>query len=439
MIINANEATQVDTGNWSWKKNVESNDRKWYQLQNPINLKYPNNVGEDTDMLEGKHHQGQINYNTHSSSEFAKHRSAINPSSTKQENISNMSYEPYMFFELFSVMSELDKSEFEKANAALHKKLDAYNESAEDYNQQMRILNVNVSNQVDANENINAILNNEFTGALGEGEELNETQQILLDKIKEGHSMWSPARRLYAGSIALYMPTDISINDSVVYNEESRKAFGAIEQFTSGGGLSNFYDPSVLAGPGAIATGIAAGGYVAARKAFSPVMDKVVQEGVIKGFMKKLGPLFGGLTGAAIATTVSPEMQRNTGELMNPNEYIAYQSTAMRSFTFNWTFLPDNPTESQQTAAIIKQFRKAAHATRQDFLMLTVPNHIVVSFHGASDMIQLPPVVIEAVNVTYNPNAASFFKHNNSPVEVGLSLTLKEITPLYRDDIDQGF
>ena len=85
MIINANEATQVDTGNWSWKKNVESNDRKWYQLQNPINLKYPNNVGEDTDMLEGKHHQGQINYNTHSSSEFAKHRSAINPSSTKQD------------------------------------------------------------------------------------------------------------------------------------------------------------------------------------------------------------------------------------------------------------------------------------------------------------------------------------------------------------------
>jgi len=204
------------------------------------------------------------------------------------------------------------------------------------------------------------------------------------------------------------------------------------------GDKSNFYDATVIGGPGAILAGTAAGTISSVKQAFTKG-SKVVDDGVIKGFLKKLGPLFGGLTGAAIATTVSPEMQRNTGELMNPNEYIAYQSTAMRSFTFNWTFLPDNPDESKATASIIREFRKAAHASRQDFLMLTVPNHVVVSFHGASDMIQLPPVVIEAVNVTYNPNAASYFKHNNSPVEVALSLTLKEITPLYRDDIDQGF
>ena len=187
-----------------------------------------------------------------------------------------------------------------------------------------------------------------------------------------------------------------------------------------------------------VGAGAATGGATALWSNFAK-SNKAVQDGMIKGFMKKLGPLFGGLSGAAIATTVSPEMQRNTGELMNPNEYIAYQSTAMRSFTFNWTFLPDNETESIQTAKIIKEFRKAAHATKQDFLMLTVPNHLVVSFHGTSDMIQLPPVVIEAVNVTYNPNAASYFKHNHSPVEVGLALTLKEITPLYRDDVEMGF
>ena len=123
---------------------------------------------------------------------------------------------------------------------------------------------------------------------------------------------------------------------------------------------------------------------------------------------------------------------------MNPNEYMAYQSTGMRQFTFTWTFLPDNEIESIAAKDIIRTFRKAAHATKNDMMTLNVPDHVVVSFHGAKDMIGLPPLVIESVNVTYNPNNSSFFRKNNSPVEVGLSVGLKEITPIYKDDVERG-
>ena len=54
-------------------------------------------------------------------------------------------------------------------------------------------------------------------------------------------------------------------------------------------------------------------------------------------------------------------------------------------------------------------------------------------------MIQLPSLVIETVNVTYNPNTSSFFKQNNAPVEIGLGITLKEIIPIYSADIDKGY
>ena len=54
-------------------------------------------------------------------------------------------------------------------------------------------------------------------------------------------------------------------------------------------------------------------------------------------------------------------------------------------------------------------------------------------------MIQLPPCFIESVNVTYNPNNSSFFKRNNAPVEIGFSLTLKEIVQIYSDDVEGGF
>ena len=54
-------------------------------------------------------------------------------------------------------------------------------------------------------------------------------------------------------------------------------------------------------------------------------------------------------------------------------------------------------------------------------------------------MIQLPSLVIESVNVSYNPNNTSFFKHGNAPVEVGLAITFKEMVPLYRQDVEEGW
>ena len=65
--------------------------------------------------------------------------------------------------------------------------------------------------------------------------------------------------------------------------------------------------------------------------------------------------------------------------------------------------------------------------------------HVIVTHHGAGDMIQLPPLVIESVNVTYNPNNSSFFIEGNNPVEVGLSVTLKEIVPIYMQDVEAGY
>ena len=147
-----------------------------------------------------------------------------------------------------------------------------------------------------------------------------------------------------------------------------------------------------------------------------------------------------GIAGLGLGTILSPETQRHIGKLFNPHEYMAYTNTGMRNFTFTWKFLPDNPFESKQCREIIKHFRVAAHAERLDSIRLSVPDHVVTSFHGAGDMIQLPPTVIESVGVTYNPNAASFFRdNNNAPVEVDLSVTLKEIVPIYKDDIRDGY
>jgi hypothetical protein len=106
----------------------------------------------------------------------------------------------------------------------------------------------------------------------------------------------------------------------------------------------------------------------------------------------------------------------------------------------NWKILPDTPGESKAASGLIEFFRVSAHAQKVNALEITVPDHVVTSFHGAAEMIQIPPCYIETVNVTYNPNVSSFFKHGNAPVEVDLSVTFKEIVPIYKDDIiERGY
>ena len=149
------------------------------------------------------------------------------------------------------------------------------------------------------------------------------------------------------------------------------------------------------------------------------------------------------LVGAGLGTIVTTEIQRGSGKISNPNEIVMYNSTALRTFSFAWTILPDSAKESEQATGLIKMFRKAAHATKDNNLLITVPDHVIVSFHGAGikgvEMIQLPPCVIESVNVSYNPNNTSFFKENNAPVEIALAVTLKEMVPLYSDDVEAGY
>jgi len=351
--------------------------------------KYPETVGNDT-------YTDNINFNSHDSSEYAIER---------MDNISEATREPFMLFEFMTIDEDKAQAKIKAGSQQIK------NTAAAIKNLTSRTVNDTEAVIVDAKEKFIHGMNNRGISkeelASGWTEIKNEVRGFITDAS-------TPAERNYTGSIALYMPTDIQINDSMVYNEDTRKLGAALNSFASGedGELVNWVtatDPAVLAAAGATAGII-------------PVIPAALTA-VITG---------------SIGTLVQTEMQRHTGKVMNPNELARYSQTALRTFTFNWTMLPDNEYESQQAAGLIKFFRKSAHAKRTSSTLVTVPDHVVTSFHGAKDMIQLPPCFIESVNVTYNPNNSSFFKRNNAPVEIGLGVTLKEIVPIYAQDVERG-
>jgi len=359
--------------------------------------KYPDTVGNDTIMDD-------INFNSNESSEYA---------ITRMNHTSTMTSEPFMMFEFMKID--------EKASAAATPGMPKDSMYSEP-----------VKNLTATSENL-GMLNDESNFYFQQNKDkiskdtsgrsgpvfVSQIDSIVDSITGFFKDLVNVAKRNYVGSVAMYMPTDIQINDQMVYNEDTRRIGGIAESILTGeGGFKDVANWTVLTSPE-----ILAGGSVLA------TWLKVPHAGMIST-----------LAGYGVGTVLQTELQRSTGKIANPNELLRYQQTSLRSFTFTWTILPDSENESIQAAGLIKMFRKAAHATKDTAVLVTVPDHVIVSFHGARDMIQLPPCYIESVNVTYNPNNSSFFKQNNSPVEIGLAVGLKEIIPIYSDDVeDRGY
>jgi hypothetical protein len=355
--------------------------------------KYPDTVGNDA-------WQDDINFNSNQSSEYAKRR---------MNNISETTNEPYVFFEFMKIDEDLQK--------VRKRYVDSLQSGFETAKDKLKAVKATTAAASKRSFEENVVAGHHATQRVA-GDIVSD-----LNSAKAGIGPWAkslileyttPAARKYTGSIALYMPTAIAVSDQMLYNEDTRKfAAGLNELLTTG---ADAFQNKAVAGGKAVISAIAGGlGHVGG-----------------KGIM-------GMLAGYGAGDIIAAEVQRSKGSLLNPNEYIAYSSTQLRSFTFNWIFLPDSESESDQATGIIKFFRKSAHAKKNDQITITVPDHCVISFHGAKDMIQLPPCVVENVSVTYNPNVSSFFRHNNSPVEIGLAVTLKEMIPLYVDDVEAGY
>lgn len=232
--------------------------------------------------------------------------------------------------------------------------------------------------------------------------------------VKDTLDSWVPNRRIVK-SIAMYMPPSMSISDSMSYDQTSRKSLDVMN--------------SLLNGTGDL-------------KEDAVTMSIQTAEFSVGAIGAGLGKLGGGIAGLGVGDIIKDEAQRIRGKVINPSEYSQFKSTGLRSFSFSWRMLPDSIQESNDVAEIVKFFRASAHPHKPSEHSITLhsPDQVVVTLHGVNHMNALPPVYITSINVTYNPNAASFFIENNAPVEVDLSISLQEVKPIYRNDIlEKGY
>jgi hypothetical protein len=372
-----------------------------HKFESSEHWKYPETIGSDTSVDD-------ITFNSHATSQYAIKR---------MSNISEATHEPFMMFEFMKVDNEnYGKDIAGGINATIDYAATSELPSGQRVIEQSGEL---MTGGYNAAKNGIVRTYDWFTGeannAQANTKAIKSAGSSIYNQLEDwAKSLGTLVKRKYSGSICLYMPTDIQINDQMVYNEDSRKMGAFVETFFDN--KDELFNATTLTSQ----TALTAAGYLG-------------------GMVPGVNGIFSALAGAGLAQVVGNEIQRGSGKIANPNEILMYQSTAMRTFTFSYTILPDSVNESKQAAGLIKMFRKAAHATKDNKTLITVPDHVIVSFHGAKDMIQLPPCVIESVGVTYNPNSSSFFKENNAPVEIGLSIALKEMAPIYSGDVEAGY
>ena len=132
-------------------------------------------------------------------------------------------------------------------------------------------------------------------------------------------------------------------------------------------------------------------------------------------------------------------IERSTGRVANPREFMLFRSPDLRSFSFSFTFLPETESEARVIPEIIRFFRRAAYpGLTENALDYTLPNSFSVFMQGTESVVRLPELVCTSVSTTYNPTNMTYLTLDNMPSEISLELGFQELKAITREDIDRN-
>ena len=159
------------------------------------------------------------------------------------------------------------------------------------------------------------------------------------------------------------------------------------------------------------------------------------------------GKVFGGIVGVEDA-----QVEKVAGAIVNPNTNTTFGGSGVRSFSFQYKFIPESEDESNTVKQIIRRFKGLSYASLASSdrenpasLVLTYPPIWQVKFLTQTDgssfsenpfMPKIFDCYLTTVETNYNPSANVFFK-GGAPNEIDLTVTYQETRALTRNDIDE--
>ena len=152
------------------------------------------------------------------------------------------------------------------------------------------------------------------------------------------------------------------------------------------------------------------------------------------------------LAGKAInqlGANVNPQslITRSSGQILQSNLELLFNGVTLRTFPFVFDFTPRSGPESEMVRDIIRTIKMATCAKQGDGLFINSPDLFQFQYvsGGENDhpfLNKFKIGVLENVSVDYTASGTYATYQDGTPVHIRMSLTLKEINPIYKEDYD---
>ena len=231
------------------------------------------------------------------------------------------------------------------------------------------------------------------------------------------------------GSVTLYMPAGVSVNDNLSYDNVDTGIGGmAVNAAGSSANTGEFIDK--------------------VKNNAKPIAENVVSQ-QLANFSQQKG-IIGGAAGQALI---------NAGEVVNPHTQMLFRSPALRQFTYSFKMIPRTQAEAREIIKIVQFFRIAAYpevgtgntdtsakgakgTMSLEMATFKFPDIFEITYltkgKKNKNMVQQMQSYLTSVTVTYNTNTPTFHA-DGMPAEVDLQLTFQESKALNRKLIMEGY
>ena len=244
------------------------------------------------------------------------------------------------------------------------------------------------------------------------------------------------------GTILLPIPSNISDANNVTYGESrmnglTAAGISAAEELVGDNSISD-----LLAGKNIDLSGLENAG------------DKIVK-------MMGGDPSEASLTAADILTkeltasavnifdanvTANQLLARSNGEIINPNMEILFSDVTLRNFSFRYKILPRNKREAEQVRLIIRAFKRnmAPQAVGSDGasdFFLRSPNVFKLRYRSGNKdhpfLNRFKQCFLTDMQTKYTGEGVYSTYDDGTPVSMELTLSFKELQPIYDIDYDE--
>lgn len=163
--------------------------------------------------------------------------------------------------------------------------------------------------------------------------------------------------------------------------------------------------------------------------------------------------LAAGLGAAAVNQLIGQDsdpfaaITRQTGAVLNQNQELLFKGVSLRDFVFNFTMTPRFREEAEEIRNIIRYFKQSSSAKKSvsagagsQGLFIGSPDVYQISYKSGKQnhpyLNQFKICALLSMSVNYGGAGVYATYPDGSPVQTNMSLSFRELTPIYYEDYD---